>query len=630
MRLADMDLEAALQVADVFNSESLHREAFISLMDRLKIGLTSDELYCLSDYILRVSDLSTFRKMRHCDILSALKIAQKRKMCVKHIFTVTLEEISSCKILGFLPVSAYLRVRFPLDDCSYESSLLGQASSQSLSLTSTHSCTVSQGQKLEDYMSIDGLEIWLCKNEKRSETQVLGKALLPVEEVVELAENGERMTRTLCIYADYNPDIVSFPADIIGKIHCHIVYSEAQTFDPPGTTSEVPWGHRISSEVQIPTSSLLSLSILSASSLQRGLDYYSDQGVNLGPWLQGYVRVSLFHESEELRRRLEDVNTRVVDGKGSLHFQQRFQLEVVLEADVLEYIRKRTAYCELVLKAPEGELVFGALNIPLLPILLSDIRGEFSLQNIYGQHMGTLNIVLSLNKEDIRLGTELPTSIPLTPAHIEEPTKVPTPLPPPQQLLPVKQADCEKPKPLVKLLIAIEAGLRIGSFLFSAETICPYLKLFWQGREVASSSPAQATTYPSWDFAHIQEVFNYDQLREKSLVVEAAYKPSKEGKEVSLGLTEVDLTPLLQFQDISGWYQVLHREAPAGQLKVRISPLDLESVLTVSNLRTQKPIMAVNPLLANDDEDLMAVHTAKMQALDQLTATLRQKYKLAV
>lgn len=474
-------------------------------------------------------------------------------------------------------------------------------------------------------MSVDGLEIWLCKNERRSETQVLGKAFLPVEEVMELAENGKRITRTMCIYADFNPDIASFPADIIGKIRCHVAYSETHTFDSPGTTSEVPWGHRISHEVEIPTPSLLSLSVLSATSLQRGVDYYSDQGVKLGPWLQGYVRVSLFHESEELKRKLEDVNTRVVEGKGSLHFQQRFQLEVVLEADVLEYIRKRTAYCELVLKTPEGELVFGSLNIPLLPILLSDIRGEFPLQNTYGQHMGTLNVVLSLNKEDIRLGTEVSIVTPPAPSHIDEPTKVPTPLPSTQQLLPVKQANCEKPKPLARLLIAIEAGLRIGSFLFTTETICPYLKLLWQGREVARSSPAQATTYPSWDFAHIQEVLNYDQLKEKPLVIEAAYKPSEEGKEVSLGFTDIDLSPLLQLQDISGWYQVLHREAPAGQLKVRISPLDLKPVLTVSNLRTQKPVQ-----LLTNDEDLMAVHTAKMQALDQLTATLRQKYKLAV
>jgi len=634
IQLADINLEEALQASDVFSRDCLHREAFISLLESLGLGLSPKELAVVSDYILSVSEMSTFRKIRHCDILSALKIAPKRRMGIKHVFTLKLAELSSCLILGLLPsLSAYLRVQFPLDDGSYESSLLGEAANQSLSLVSTHTCTVYEGQRLEDYMAegTSGVEVWLCKNEKRSETQVLGKALLPVEEVLELAGSSGQIARTLCLYADQNPHIGSFPADIIGKIRCCVSYSQEKTFESPGTTSEVPWGRRITHETPLSSPSLLTLSVLSASSLHRGLDYYSSQGVDLGPWLQGYVRVSLFHESEELRQRLEDVNTRVVEGRGKLSFQQRFQLEVSLEKEVLDYIRNETAFFELVLKVSGEELIFGALTIPLLPILLNGVSGEFSLLNKYGQHMGNLCLVLSLNKEDIRLGTDFPTQIPPIPSHIDEITKAPTPLLPSEDPpIPTKQANSEEIEPLVKLLLSVETGLRIGSFLFSTEAIYPYLKVIWQGRKVAHSAPAQTTTYPAWDFSHTLEVFEYEELRGKSLVIETAYRLSEEDREVTLGSTEIDLNPLLKLQDISGWYQVLHRSAPAGQLKVRISPLDLKPIFSNSSLLTQKPSRPIDQFLTTRDEDLRALHTAKMQALDQLTVTLQQKYKLAV
>ena len=608
---------------DTFNTGHIHREALLSLFERLNLDIPTKELLFFSDYILSTFPESNFRKIRHCDILSALKIPSKHKKSnKKHIFTLQISDLQCCKIMRFFPnLSIYLRIQFPTDTVSYESPLLSQDETQNLGLVSTHSVVVSKEKTVENELEMggNGLVAWLCKNEKRSETQIIGKAFLPLEEIVDLAGNGGKINRILCIYTDFNPEIGSFPADIIGKIRCNLSYKCEDTYEAPGNASEVPWSRRVVTEVPLVQPSLVTFTVLSVTNLTRGIDYYLSEGAMLSFPLTAYLQISLFHEDSDLKQRLDDLVTRLERGNEELHFQQRFQLEMDLDAAVLDYIKRKSACCEMIVKTNNGELLFGTAIIQLFPMLLSDVDGEFPLLNQYGQYMGSLKLAFSLNKEDRSSG--LQPSLPPPKSIEKQPIPPPLPATPPPVVL---QTPSPPPQSYLKLLISIESGLRIGSFLLMQQPIYPYLKLIWKGKVVACSTPAQATTYPSWDFTHVLEVVSTEEVRDGAVTVEAFHRRG-DGEEGRLGSTAVDLKPLMKTEEISGWYQVLHLEAPAGQLKIRIAAIQPSHKSTF--LPTKKP---ANQLITTDDADLIALHTAKMQALVAATVTLQQKYRLAV
>ena len=648
LSLERIDLDDELRLVDEFNRGFIHSESFARLLEKLRIGFTRAELSALVDFILSKSEKSTSRQLYHSDILSALELSPKRALNTRHKFEVTFTELTACKIMNMLPdKSVYVRYQFPIDTSTCESALLHKHENQSLDLKSTHYCTVAPGHDLSACIpsTVSGLTVWLCKNQERSETQILGKAVLSSEELLDLARDGGRMSRVLCLYADQNRTINSFYSEIIGKLRCVVRYSQEKTSDLPGVSSASDTAvqrHTIT-ETSLSKEAVLTVFVTAATDLDRGLKYYRDtRGLVLNGGLRTYARVSLFHEMGKAGDELmSELCTKVVPWSESITFSQRFQAELRLTEAVLGYIQTKTALVELVaVHGEDEELVFGTVCVSLLPLLLNSVKGEFALMNDYGQYMGCILLALSLHKDDIRAGAGVYDPKPEVysiPANDHEQMQSTNEEPISVSLTEAASQD----SPISKLLITLESGIRIPAPK-SGQPPNPYAVLTWKGEEIATSPPAIRSSNPEWAFSHSLSLYPADlqSLHTFPLTVALFHKPLDGSREELLGKADIPLSPLLfpgGDSDISGWYHATLREAPAGQVKVHISPsIPLSDIYTPSASQAlpssyQRKIASKlrdmdDTLSRTHDSDLHALHTEKMQALDTLTAQLNTKF----
>ena len=663
LSLEAVDLDEELRLADAAGSGYLSAEAVTRLLSDLNLPLSQAEIALFLEHIIANSEKSTKKRIYHSEILSILGIYPKRAQNTRHRFEVSLTELTSCKVLQLFPDhSLYLRLQFPLDDGLSESSLLSNEERQPLSMKSVHSCTISEGQKLEDCMSgsVAGVMIWLCRNEDRSETQVLGRAVLPSEELLDLAQEGGKLVRVLCLYADKNKAIQSLNSDIIGKIRCIVKYDQDKTNELPDVirSSELLLERHTSVEMNIPKYSLLTLFVTGITNIDRGIAYYRSQGLTLSQPIQSFVRVNLFHESSEAGLHVSEILSKPLSWATSMDINQRFQVDITITPAVLSYVETKTALVELVVVQRDEELVFGSAKVGLLPVLLSSVKGEFPLLNIYGQYMGSVLMALSLNKEDYRPEmaqvqeiqeekeyTEAKAVQPLSPED-----SLADPIPDHSSPLPVAQPD-----PVAKLLITIESAIRIAS-PSSGGLPNPYIRVIWREEEIGLTATILRSTCPGWTSSFFIPLHEQDleAVRTCPLALVLFHKPLNPSiDEEFLGKAVVDLSQLVRpglNSEIEGWYHILRSEASSGQVKLRISPtinlyeelikpreqVKSWSTLSLSHTGPQRTSVYQSQidrkmesmeesLRGAEDQDLRALHTQKMRDLDQLNAYFTRK-----
>lgn len=664
LSLEAVDLDEELRLADAAGNGYLPAEAVSRLLNDLNLPLSQSEIATFLEYVLANSEKSTKKRIYHSDILSILGISPKRTQNTRHRFEVSLTELTSCKVLQLLPAhSAYLRLQFPLDDGLSESSLLSNEERQTLSMKSVHCCTISEGQKLEDCMSpAAGVQIWLCRNEDRSETQVLGKAVLPSEELWDLAQEGGKLVRVLCLYADKNKAIQSLNSDIIGKIRCIVKYDQDKTSELPGVirSSELLLERHTSVEMNIPKYSLLTLFLTGITNLDRGMAYYRSQGLAFSQEIQAFVRVNLFHESSEMASNASEILSKPLSWDTSMDINQRFQVDITITPAVLSYVETKTALVELVIVQEEEELIFGAAKVGLLPVLLSSVKGEFPLLNVYGQYMGSVLMALSMNKEDYRPEMVAQVREAKETKEYQPEAKPIEPLSPetsPAEAisgrfspLPVSQPD-----PVAKLLITIESAIRIAS-PSSGGLPNPYIRVIWREAEVGLTATILRSTCPGWtsSFTIPLQEQDLEAVRTCPLVLVLFHKPLNPSiDEEFLGKAVVDLSQLVRpglNSEIEGWYHILRSEASSGQVKLRISPTinlyeelvkpreQVKSWSTLSLSQTvpqrtsvyqsqiDRKLQSMEESLSGaEDQDLRALHTQKMRDLDQLNEYFTRK-----
>lgn len=658
-----IDLDEELRLIDVSGYGYISSESFGRLLNDLKIGLSKSEIDAFIEYLLANSENSTPRRVYLSDIFTLFGITPKRAQNTRHRFDITLIELTSCKILPLFPdKSVYLRLQFPLDDTLCESNLLSKDERQVLNMKSVHSCTIAEGQKLEDCLplNIPGITIWLCRNEGQSETKILGKAVLPSEELLDLAqEETGKLVRVLCLYADKNTAIHSLNSDIIGKIRCVVKYDQEKTSELPGVvkSSELVMERHTSVEMNIPKYSLLTIYLTSAVNLDRGFAYFRSQNVAFPDAFEVFVRVSLFHESRDL---MENITSKRVICSNSIEINQRFQVDVTITPAILNYIQTKTALIELVVVQDyDQELVFGTAKLSLLPLLLSSLKGEFPLLNVYGQYMGSVIMAVSLNKDDYQ-----PEYIPSLPDPVK-PVIDPKPLELPEENMheqSVSQADSGRfspplveSTPVAKLMLTVESGIRICSPSTGGPPN-PYVRVIWRDAEIGQTPTILRSSCPGWTssfYIPIQES-DLESIKTSPLLLILFHKPlSGSTDEEFLGKATVDISQLVRpglNTEIEGWYHVLRGEISAGQLKIRVAPtvnlyeevVKLKetrkswSILTFSQTNERKMETYTSEievrlqsmdesLKETEDRDLMALHTQKMMDLDRLNEYFTRK-----
>ena len=656
-----LDLDEELRLADAAGNGFLSVESLSRLLADLKLAFSPAEIAALVEHFISQGEKSTNRRIYHSDILRILGIFPKGTQNINHRFEVSLTELTACKVLKLLPNhSAYLRLQFPLDDGLSESNLLSKEERQTLEMKSVHSCTISEGQKLEDCMptTVAGMTIWLCRNE-RSETQVIGRAVLPSEELLDLAEEGGKLVRVLCLYADKNTAIQTLNSDIVGKIRCIVQYSQEQTSQIPGVirSSELLLERHTSVEMNIPKYSLLTLFLTGITNIDRGFAYYRSQKVAFSQPIQAFMRVKLFHESD---LNLAEILSKPLSGDTLMDINQRFQVDITITPAVLSYIETKTALLELVvLQRDEEELVFGAARVGLLPLLLSSVKGEFPLLNIYGQYMGSVLMALSLNKEDYRpeMGKMQEIQEEKQEYRAEtKPIEPQSPEPSPKASISGGFSPVPQPSPAIaKLLLTIESAIRISSPA-SGGLPNPYIRVMWQDEEIGLTATILRSTCPGWTssfFIPLQER-DLEAIRTCPITLVLFHKPLNEAfEEEFLGKAVIDMSQLVRpgiNAEIEGWYHVLRGDASSGQVKLRISPTinlyeelvkpreQVKSWSTLSMSQTGPQRTSVyesqierkmqsmeESLRGTEDQDLRALHTQKMRDLDQLNAYFTKK-----
>lgn len=538
--------------------------------------------------------------------------------------------------------SVYLRYQFPIDSTCCESPLLQREETQWLSLKSTHCCTLAPGHSLDSSIPsvVPGLTIWLCRNQERSETHILGRGVLSSEELLDLASSGGKVTRTICLYADQNRSINSFHSELIGKVRCVVRHSREWTDEEPGISSIAD--RLTSTETQIERENVLTLFVTSATDLERGLAYYKDsRGLVLSRDMETYVRICLFPDSRELADRFgREMRTREVSWARRIDFTQRFQVHLTLSDALIAYFQKKSALVELIVISEQEEIVFGSASISLSALLLNAVKGEFALMNEYGQYMGSIILSLCLTKEDVRAAAALPQLSSMSREETKEQSVDSRTGSDPLTVSFSPSISCSQS--LLKLLITFESATRLSQTISGLDPT-PYLRLIWQGEEIATSAAIAHTRNPHWGFSVSLPLSPsaIPTLRSESLIVKCLHKRVESREDELLGKAVIDLSPLVQpgFRgELAGWYHFSLRGAPAGQLKVCISPssplcpatqLTIEEPKIASWYQSQlegkmKDLDA--KLASTRDQELFAIHTQKMRDLGDVTEYLTKKF----
>jgi hypothetical protein len=402
----DIDVLSLLSKSDLANKNYVSRDFLLNLLSRISPTYSSDQLHNLITMIVSDSSTSTPQHIYKPDILSFLNLPSVAQPNTAHVFNLHILELFSSRIISTLPSrSCYIKVLFPLEDGYIESDLLEPNDGKSipLNLKSKHTYTLPSYTNLTEHMSsTPGICIYLCRNMERSHEMVIAKAILPVEEILEM-EEGSKINRVLCLYADNNEAVRSFGHDIIGKIKLNIQYSTFPSYEKLSKSSELVIEKETRVDRLIPRNNLLTVFIDKSGDLQKAARYFRSQGLYLDN-SEVYVRINVFSEDVRLSNMHGLLLSSKLEYSETVNFTERLQMEINIDDAILDYLKCKAAFVELVSLLPNNEeFVIGSARVNLVPLLLNNLlAGEFALLNDYGQFMGWVNLSISMLLEDAR------------------------------------------------------------------------------------------------------------------------------------------------------------------------------------------------------------------------------------
>lgn len=392
-----ISLEEELKIVDRFNYGYLHRENLTHLLHELRLGLTLSDINTFIDYVLENKKTSNARRVLFNDILATLDLIEP--LFIRHAFTVTIVQISSCPIMSKIQGSSiFVKYLFPSESSFIETDLLEPGNVVPINLKSLHSCTFPLNAGLSECFpeKLEGISIYLCKYTNNSEEKVIGKGILPIEELCEL-ESCSKLNRVICLYGDHSEMLGIVKSDLIGKIRIQIEYSKDYSYQNISASSELLFEKHTQVDRKIPRHNVLSVTLEGFTELNRGMKYLQSSGFLLSNKSKLHFSFALFHEDSELNvQPLMELASTAVKEKDFI--QSSKQIEITLEPKVLEYFHQRSA----ALFVHFDQELLGQCKIPLLQLLLhSSVKGDYAILNEYGQFMGLASIFLSLNADHV-------------------------------------------------------------------------------------------------------------------------------------------------------------------------------------------------------------------------------------
>ena len=605
-----INLEEELKIADRFQYGYMHRESLAYFLQELRLGFTPSQISSFIDHILAARSTSNTRRVMFSDILSTLGLIHP--LYTKHSFIVTISSIYSCPLLNKLAGSQfYVKYLFPTESNFIESEMLEASSSVQVNLKSVHSCTFPSASSLDECFSEkhEGITVFLCRYGTKGEERVIGKGILPIEEIVEL-ESTSKINRVICLYGDLSEQLGIMRNDLIGKIRLAIDYTSSFAYDAISASSELVFEKQTQVDRKIHRNQILTVILESITEFARGLKYLKSAGAVFTNKNKFRFNFSPFHEDRELANEYPAVDLVFVNACDKLSINEAKYIELVLSAKSLEYFNHQTSLLTVMF---DKELV-GTCKIPLLQLLLhSSLKGEYAVLNEFGQFMGLVQLTLSFGLEEVQ---------------------------------PKRQIEPEPTVQSSKLLLSVDSALNLP-FEHNGESLNSFIQFAWVDGRIFESKPIFKTSCPRWNF-YQDLVLPLDLKWLRAPLVICLMHKSPRGP-VKLGEAVIELEPLVNSRCIDGWYHVLDGNLQVGQIKVKItseedlyfrmtgkvkqevfdrlpSPKIIEKTVTVAaptvNKYEERLKNYHQSLEMAEDDDIIAKHYDNMKAIENLSKTL--------
>lgn len=622
----NINLEEELKIVDKFHYGYMHRESFTYFLQELRLGLTLSQINMFIDNILETKPSSNTRRVMFSDILSTLGLIQP--LYLKHSFTITISSIFACPLLNKLSGSQiYVKYLFPTESNFIESEMLEAGNTVQVNLKSVHSCTFPSASALEECFSdkLEGISIFLCRYGTKGEERVIGKGILPIEEIIDL-ENVKKMNRVICLYGDLSEQLGILRNDLIGKIRVFVDYDHSVAYEAISASSELVFEKHTQVDRKIQRNQVLAVLLESFTEFSRALKYLKSSGTIFSNKNKFKFCFSIFHEDKELLAEYPLIDITVVDACDKLVVNEVKYIELSLSNKSLEYFNHQTSLLTIFF---DKEIV-GSCKIPLLQLLLhSSLKGEYAVLNEFGQFMGLISLTLSFGFDEIH--SKRPDSPVSLPAPVQQP--------PPQPQV-----------PNTKLLISIDSALNLPTD-YNNEPLNSFIQFSWIDGKIYESRSVLRSSCPCWNFHQELSLPLNIKYLQRPLVIALMHKSSRGS--VKVGESSIDLEALINVKKIDGWYHVVDGNRQVGQVKVKItseedlyfkltgkvkqevfdrlpSPKVIEKTVyaglgTVGNKYEERLKDYHKSLELAEDDDIFAKHYDNMRAIENLSKTLEMR-----
>lgn len=530
-----ISLEEELKIADRFNYGYMHRESLSYFFQELRLGFTATEIALFIDYILENRPSSTARRVLFIDILSILGLIQP--LFTRHTFTVSIIQVSACSVMSRLANSqVYLKYQFPTESTYVESDLLDPSPNITVGLKSSHSCTFPKASALSECFSdqSEGISVFLCRNGQRGEEKVIGKGLLPIEEVIEL-ETSKKLNRVICLYGDANEELQIYRSDLIGKVKVSIEYASDFSYQAVDSSGELLFEKHTQVERKIPRNSSLNILLDSYSELNRGIKYMKSIGTELSSRNCVSIFLSVFYEDSELLSKYSEIMLAKTSVSNTQSINSAKIIDLNLSQSALEYFQHHSGLLSMYF---DNELL-GTCKVPLVQLLLHSIlKGEYAILNEYGQFMGLVNLTLSFSNDNFQIA-------PSAKPKVEAPNT---------------------PKALFH--ITIESAMNLKSEI-DGEHPNFLVEFIWTDGKTYSTNAILRSSCPCWNKSFTLGMPTDKKLLEKPIIFTLIHKSTRGLLKVGEAL--IDLAMILNVKNIDGWYHFISAGTQIGQVKIKIN-----------------------------------------------------------
>jgi len=637
-----VNLDEELKLADKYNHGAMSSESLSHLLNDLQLNISPEDIQSFIDIVLSET-ASNKRRVKIEDILVTLGIEPPKVSNTKHSFSVTVVDLFNCSALFKLaPNSTYVKMQFPYEDNFVESDLIEPGSNIKLNMKSVHSCTLPNGSGLAEVFTgkTDGIVVQLCRNVARFQEKILGKGLLPIEEIMDL-EHSNKLTRVICLYGDRTECLQNYGSEIIGKLRITVEYSHSYTYEDVGRSAELLYERQTEVDRMIPRNNALNMLIENCAELNRAKKYFDSLGIYLDSNWEVSASINPFGEDEQLSKTYPEVKSAKAKFEQTVSLGARDHIQLSINDNILDYLKNKSAVVHLTASHPyQEEILIGTARVNLTPLLLQSlVSGEFPLLNDYGQFMGYISLRMSFMLED-----NYPTQVPHK--HTQEASTSPIQSAKHSPELPgsPKNSVLNPPPPepdSVTVHFTIESALHIPKVDGLPN---PYVQLAWNS-QVVKTPPVLRTTCPAWSCTHS---LCLTEALMKPLTLEIWHK-SLNDEDIKMGEAEVDLGALWRVSQIDGWYHIYSGGKESGQIKIRVVPIEdlyekftgkprkfdatvtkIEAATKTEPKRTSKlmkhyeeRIKVLDKSLADEnEEDILQKHIENMKHLEDLSRKL--------